>query len=87
MKEIDTAYESEIVKNFEQEYLKVESYKEIMVKVITEYTDNVKLKLTEQMATQRSSVNEHLKELDAKIKDIEEILGGVNLVEKRLMQI
>ena len=56
-----------------------------MIRIITDYTDGVKLKLTEQMATQRASVNEHLKELGQKVKEIEKIIYGVNQVETRLM--
>ena len=50
LRELDTNYESEIVKNFEVEFQKVESYKHIMIKIITDYTDGVKQQLTQQMS-------------------------------------
>ena len=47
LKEMDTTYEAEIVKNFEKEFQKVDSYKKVMIKIITDYTDSVKTMLTE----------------------------------------
>jgi hypothetical protein len=87
LQEMDRQYEQEVVKNFEKQYQKVESYKKVMIKIITDYTDGVKQKLTEQMAQQRSNINQHLKELSLKMKEIEQIVHGVNIVEQRLQQI
>ena len=39
------------------------------------------------MTAQKILVNEHLKEIGNRIKDIEEIISGVNTVSQRLMQI
>lgn len=58
-----------------------------MIKLITDYTDGVKQKLTEQMAQQRSNINQHLKELSIKMKEIDQIISGVDIAEKRLQQI
>lgn len=41
LQEMDTCYEAEITKNFEEEFLKVEAYKKNMIKIITEYADSV----------------------------------------------
>ena len=46
---VDRDYEKEILKNYEEEYKKVDSYKAIMIKVIEKYTDKVKDKLLQQM--------------------------------------
>ena len=73
--------------NYETEYEKVETYKKIMIQVISEYTDSVKNKLLLQMLQQRNLINEHEKEIKSKISDIGNVMNGAYSVEKRLKQI
>ena len=47
LRELDSMYEGEITKNFEKEFHKVEQYKKVMMKIITDYTEGVKQKLTD----------------------------------------
>lgn len=63
LQELDQEYENDIVKNYELEYQKVDSYKEIMIKIIQDYTDSMKDKLLNHMLQQRTTVNEHTKEI------------------------
>ena len=42
---VDKQYEKEILKNYENEYEKVEEYKAKMIQLITKFTDNVKNEL------------------------------------------
>lgn len=49
LQDLDGKYENDIVKNYEQEYQKVDSYKEIMIKIITDYTNSMKDKLLDHM--------------------------------------
>ena len=42
LQDLDYSYEKDIVHNYEEEYLKVDSFKEIMIKIITDYTDSTK---------------------------------------------
>ena len=63
LQELDQEYENDIVKNYELEYQKVDSYKEIMIKIIKDYTDSMKDKLLNHMLQQRTAVNEHTKEI------------------------
>lgn len=44
---MDHSYEEEVVKNYEKQFQKVESYKKVMIKIITDYTDGMKQKLTD----------------------------------------
>ena len=82
---VDRDYEKEILKNYEEEYKKVDSYKAIMIKVIEKYTDQVKDKLLQQMLQQRNYIGQHMKEIDEKIGEINEIINGVHqTVEQRL---
>jgi hypothetical protein len=39
------------------------------------------------MLHQRTSVSEHIKEINMKIKDLEGMISGVNVVESKLKQI
>ena len=55
------------MKNYEEEYIKVDSFKEIMIKIITDYTDNTKSKLLDHMMHQRKTVSDHIKEINYKI--------------------
>lgn len=75
---VDRDYEKEILKNYEEEYKKVDSYKAIMIKVIEKYTDQVKDKLLQQMLQQRNYIGQHMKEIDGKINEINEIINGVH---------
>ena len=85
---VDRDFEKEILKNYEDEYKKVDSYKNIMIKVIEKYTDQVKDKLLQQMLQQRNYIGQHMKEIDGKISEINEIINGVHqTVEQRLQQI
>lgn len=85
---VDRDYEKEILKNYEEEYKKVDSYKAIMIKVIDKYTDQIKDKLLQQMLHQRNYIGQHMKEIDEKISEINEIISGVHqTVEHRLQQI
>lgn len=85
---VDRDYEKAILKNYEDEYKKVDSYKNIMIKVIEKYTDQVKDKLLQQMLQQRNYIGQHMKEIDGKISEINEIINGVHqTVEQRLQQI
>lgn len=45
LQDVDRDYEKEILMNYEEEHKKVESYKNVMIKVIEKYTDQVKEKL------------------------------------------
>lgn len=47
LREMDHSYEEEVVKNYEKQFQKVESYKKVMIKIITDYTDGMKQKLTD----------------------------------------
>ena len=75
---VDRDYEKEILKNYEEEYKKVDSYKAIMIKVIEKYTDKVKDQLLQQMLQQRNYIGQHMKEIDGKISEINEIINGVH---------
>lgn len=39
------------------------------------------------MSQQRVAINDHLRDLSTKVKEIESIIAGINLVEQRLLQI
>lgn len=52
-----------------------------MIKVIEQYSDSVKDKLLKSMLTQRTSVADHIKEINVKISEIEKMVSGVNTVE------
>ena len=58
-----------------------------MFQVISEYTEQVKEKLLDQMLKQRTLVSEHCKEIKNKKTEIEIIIGGADEVEIRLMTI
>lgn len=75
---VDRDYEKEILKNYEEEHKKVDSYKAIMIRVIEKYTDQVKDKLLQQMLQQRNYIGQHMKEIDGKISEINEIINGVH---------
>lgn len=42
LQDLDYDYDNDIVKNYEEEYTKVDSFKEIMIKIITDYTNQSK---------------------------------------------
>jgi hypothetical protein len=69
------------VKNYEQEHQKVDQYKKIMIKIIEQYSESVKDKLLNSMLTQRASVSDHMKEINLKISEIDQMVSGVNIVE------
>lgn len=58
-----------------------------MISVIEQYADSVKDKLLKQMLHQRTSVSEHMKEINMKIKDLESMISGVNVVGSKLKQV
>jgi len=42
LQDLDKQYENDILKNFEQEHEKIESFKNIMIKIICDYSESVK---------------------------------------------
>ena len=84
LQKLDNDFEKEVVQNYEKEYEKVEVYKKRMIKAIEDYTQSVQQKLMQKMVQQRTMVSEHVKEIKQKTKEIDQIIHGVNAVEKNL---
>lgn len=85
---VDRQYEEQILNNYETEYKKVDDYKQKLIQVIEKQTDQVKNELLQQMVLQRNQVGQHIKEIDLKIEQINDLIQGINrTVEQRLQQI
>lgn len=52
-----------ILRNYEQEFDKVENISKMLIQMITEYKERLQNKLTESMVSQKNMINSHGKEI------------------------
>ena len=75
------------MRNYEQEFDKMETVSQMLISMITDYKDKLQKRLTDSMVKQRNLVNVHMKDIREKKQKIREVLTGVEVVEKEVESI
>lgn len=87
MEEQDAQSEKTVLLNYEEEFEKIETVSNMLIKMITDYKERLQSKLTESLIKQRNMLNMHIKEIESKKTDVTDILENVNEVEQELEEI